>query len=66
MMILGIHNVVGKDMVDMGPMEYMVDICIGYNHHFLVEICTRKSSVNYLKLDSSFYSIYGVGTCDGG
>jgi hypothetical protein len=46
MMILGIHNVVGKDMVDMGPMEYMVDICIGYNHHFLVEICTRKSSVN--------------------
>jgi hypothetical protein len=36
MMILSIRIVDGKDMVDMAPMECMVDICIGCNH-FLVD-----------------------------
>jgi hypothetical protein len=49
MKILGIHRMMihcirivdGKDMEDMAPMEYMVDICIGYSH-FLVGFYLRK------------------------
>jgi hypothetical protein len=52
MMILGIHRMMildnrivdGKDMGDMAPMEYMVDICIGYSH-FLVAIYSYKKQL---------------------